>query len=407
MIKIIKTNLHAGAVILLFAQLADAQINPKKTLKKIQTEIPEKSDIKTNIPETGEIKREDVKVSVASSAYEISTVAGPGNHLSTNRGYRNEPGRNALFNEISGLVIDEEGNLYVAEMGNFCVRKVAVDLTVSTYAGKNEQLSRDGTLRLARFYNPASIWRNKKGEMLVADKASNAIRKITNEGTVVTVAGGNEMGNTDGSIAKAQFNQPVAAVEDSKGNIFVADHSNNRIRKISNGKVSTFAGSEFGRKEGTGTDAQFQYPLGLTIDKNDNLYMYEYNIIWKITPEGVVSVLAGSFDVQDVVDGKGDWARFYSIRGITIDDNGNLYVTDGGTDQSASIRMINPMGEVRTLVGAKLCVTGKPSNEDAMKDGNAAGIYLEEINSLCIDAGGNIYFADYWYNCIRKLSLIK
>ncbi|HLP10317.1 MAG TPA: hypothetical protein VK177_00195 [Flavobacteriales bacterium] len=406
MAKILKSSLNLGLVTLLCVQVVGAQINPKTALKKLKPDVPGKEDIKPNAPSVDEAKIQDVKV-VPASKYQVSTVAGPGTISSDGKGYRNEPGKKALFNEISGMVIDESGNLFLAEMGNFCIRKVAADLTVSTYAGKNEQLSRDGTFRLARFYNPASLWRNKNGDMLVADKASNAIRKLTKEGTVVTLAGGNDMGNTDGVIAKAQFNQPVTAVEDSKGNIFVADRSNSRIRKISQGRVTTFAGSEFGTKDGTGTQAQFQYPLGLVIDKNDNLYVYEYNTIRKITPDGVVSTLAGLRDEQKVVDAKGNKARFYGIEGLAIDDKGNLYVTDKGTDQSASIRMITPDGEVKTLVGAHLCRAGKPSNDDPMKDGNAADVYLEDLRGLCVGANGDIYFVDHLYNCIRKISIIK
>jgi sugar lactone lactonase YvrE len=149
---------------------------------------------------------------------------------------------------------------------------------------------------------------------------------------VTTLAGSGTAGYLDGTGTAAQFNQPSGIAIDSTGVVYVADCENHRIRKVtSSGVVTTFAGSGIaGYLDGTGTAAQFDNPCGVAIDTTtDTIYVADglNNRIRKITPSGVVTTLAGT-GVAGFVDGTGTVAQFSFPIGMTFDNAGNLYVAD-------------------------------------------------------------------------------
>ncbi|MBX9808604.1 MAG: hypothetical protein K2X95_12520, partial [Flavobacteriaceae bacterium] len=159
---------------------------------------------------------------------------------------------------------------------------------------------------------------------------------------VSSLAGNGNPGNVDGIGTIARFSGIYHIAVDKAGNIYAADINNNSIRKITPaGVVSTFAGSTQGFADGTGTAAQFNKPFGIAIDDSDNLYVTDYanDKIRKITPEGVVSTLAGS--TQGDADGIGTAAQFYHPIGIAVDGAGNLFVTDAS---NYKIKKITPDG---------------------------------------------------------------
>ena len=161
---------------------------------------------------------------------------------------------------------------------------------------------------------------------------------------------GGAQGSKDGAGNSAQFEFPYGITIDAAGNLYVADTWNHRIRKVTSvGEVSTIAGSGQGFSNGQGTTAQFDTPVSITIDAAGNLYVADTwnHRIRKITPNGGVSTLAGSGQ-PGFVDGRGSAARFYRPSGITIDATGNLYVAD---TNNHSIRKVTPEGVVSTLAG--------------------------------------------------------
>jgi sugar lactone lactonase YvrE len=189
-------------------------------------------------------------------------------------GYQNGKGY-ALFNVPSALAIDAQDNIYLAEQND--IRKITPDTTASTFAGGSIPFNtgdyKDGPDTTARFKNPTAIAFDAQGNLYVADAGNFRIRKITPAGLVSTVAGSGQSGFKDGPAATAQFTKPNGIAVDKQGNIYVSDFS--CIRKITpDGMVSTFAGTQtVGFADGPAATAQFWYPGGLAFDSNGNLYV--------------------------------------------------------------------------------------------------------------------------------------
>jgi len=188
-----------------------------------------------------------------------------------------------------------------------------IDIQVSTFAGSTEG-DADGSGTSAQFSTLGQIAMDSNGNIFVADAGNNKIKKITPSGVVSAFAGSTQ-GDVDGIGSAAQLNYPYGIAIDSNNNVFIADSNNDKIKKITpSGAVTTFAGSgSSGFADGQGTAAQFNFPVGLAIDSQDNLYVTDYqnNRIRKITPSGVVSTFAGN-GTDGSQDGQGVNAEFTS-----------------------------------------------------------------------------------------------
>ncbi|MDG1409691.1 MAG: hypothetical protein P8Q52_03015, partial [Acidimicrobiales bacterium] len=171
-------------------------------------------------------------------------------------------------------------------------------------------------------------------------------------GTVTTFAGGAQ-GSADGTGADARFNYPKGVAVDGDGNLYVADSNNHTVRKITlAGEVTTLAGTagSSGSVDGTGADARFNYPHEVAVDGDGNLYVADTSnhTIRKITPAGVVTTLAGTAGSSGSADGTGADARFTSPNGVAVDGDGNVYVAD---TYNYTVRKVTPAGVVTTLAG--------------------------------------------------------
>jgi sugar lactone lactonase YvrE len=211
---------------------------------------------------------------------------------------------------------------------------------------------------------------------------------------VSVFAGDGNSGSTDGQGSQAEFLYPVALTIDKNNNLYVADYGNNVIRKITpNGIVSTFAGSGLaGSKDAPNTFASFYHPTGLVVDKVGNIIVADQynNMIRKITPDGTVTTLAGSV-TSGSNDGQGTAASFYAPTGVAINSLGNIYVTDQGNNR---IRMITPDGMVTTIAGSTSGYT------------NAAGTSAQFNGplGLAFDSGDTLYVTEFTNNSVRKIT---
>ena len=241
----------------------------------------------------------------------------------------------ASFNGPSGVVYDPTSNsTFVADFGNQTIRKIASTGAVTTYAGvsgnagnNNDVIPAAGTTAAInpRFSNPAGVAVDAAGNLYVADYGNNRIRKITPAGVITTLAG-STAGNADGAGTAAKFFGPRGvAVNQTTGDVYVADANNNVIRKITAaGVVSTFAGSgAIGNADGTGTAASFFRPAGVAVDVNGNVYVADTNnnLVRKITPAGVVTSLAGSGYLKVV-------SPLNAPVGVAVDAAGTVYVAN-------------------------------------------------------------------------------
>ena len=327
--------------------------------------------------------------------YAFTTLAGL-----AGTGSADGTGSAAQFNNPLGVAVDSAGNAYVADTYNNTIRKITPTGVVTTLAGLAGQIgSADGTGSAARFNSPLVVAVDGAGNVYVADSSNNTIRKITPAGVVTTLAGlAGSSGSVDGTGSAAQFYGPRGVAVDGASNVYVTDLGNRTIRKITPvGVVTTLAGlaGSSGGADGTGNGARFDHPEGVTVDSAGNVYVadtYNYTIR-EITPAGVVTTLAGLAKSGGYADGTGSGARFDHPNGVAVDSAGNVYVTD---TYNYTIRKITSAGVVTTLAG----LTGSTGSADGA--GSTARFYYPR--GVAVDGAGNLYVADTQNNVIRKIT---
>lgn len=328
--------------------------------------------------------------------YSVTTYAGVGQQIGAVDGTQGST-PNPMFNNPYGVAIDSAKNIYVADTLANTIRKITPGRVVSTFAGSAGNFgTENGTGTAARLNFPVGIATDSSGNVYVSDSRSFTIRKITPAGVVSTFAGTPfQIGSANGQGAAARFFLPYGLATDSAGNVYVADGGNHVIRKITpDGTVSTFVGSAgvSGTADGAATVARFNTPFGLAIDSGGNVFVTdsENNTIRKVTPAGVVTTIAGTAGVAGTADGTGTAARFNRPRGIAVDGNGNLFVTDYS---NATLRQITPGGVVLTLAGT----AGQQGSVDSV--GAAARFF--DPTGIAVD-GNALYIADSTNNTIRR-----
>jgi sugar lactone lactonase YvrE len=354
-------------------------------------------------------------------------LAGPPGYVG---GAQDGTGPAARFTYLIGSTVDLNGDLLVADGDNNCVRRVSPTGEVTTFAGHLPNTgSTDGAVGVARFGRIHGLAINASQTLLVTDGPVNdMIRQVSPDGTVSTLAGSPGGGLVDGPVAEAKFDDPAGIAVAPNGTIYVADTDNCAVRRIRNGwvytvaqcatnvfprfplawmrglvvastgsvfvvsqnmiqkvtpggAVTTFAGgSTAGHQDGSGESALFNRPVGLAIDAADNLYVADSDnaVVRKITPQGMVSTLAGSAGVQGSADGTGDAARFILPWAIASDPAGNVYLGDAF---DFTVRKITPDGMVSTVAGV--------SGSGKFSAGAAPG-GLEFVTSLTV-SGSKLY----------------
>lgn len=248
----------------------------------------------------------------------------------------------AAFSDPFGVAVAIDGTVYVADAGESNrIRKIAPDGTVTTLAGGSEGFA-DGMAAAASFNTPSALALSADGNLFVADTGNNRIRKITPEGQVSTVAGEGTAGYADGPASQAQFNGPIGVAVDARGNIYVTDTYNDRIRMItSDGQVSTVGGGGApGYADGDRNVALFDTPCGIVVANDGTLIVADTgnDRLRKITPEGNVATLPVTFPNDDLS----------SPIGLALSHDNFLYVTE--LNRSRVIQ-IAPDGTARIVAG--------------------------------------------------------
>lgn len=282
---------------------------------------------------------------------------------------------------------------------------------VSTYAGTGLAGLSNGWIDTCSFNHPFGICFDKDYNIYMADAGNNCIRKInTSTGIVTTLAGTGVAGWRDGASDSAMFQSPIDVCADDSGNIYVSDFANQCIREISyTGMVSTIAGSHTataGYLDGSADTALFQYPRGICRDFTGNLYIGDSwnHRIRKISTNGAVSTYAGGGiigvgTVGTLIDASDTSARFYVPCGLSIDTFGNIYVADAYNHR---IRKIDVNRMVTTVAGSGPI----GMNNGGFADGDSSVARFNTPTELCVDpASVEIFVSDLENNRVRLVNL--
>jgi sugar lactone lactonase YvrE len=265
-----------------------------------------------------------------------------------------------------------------------------------------EPLSVDGQGTTARFGFPAGLAFDTRGNLYVADRRDHVIRIISPAGDVRIFAGSpGHPGHVDGAGRAARFQIPMGIAIDRHDTVYVADAGNEAIRRITpTGEVSTLVGAAgiAGASDGAAEQASFDYPQGIAVDGNSNLYVTCRDTIRKIRADVTVVTLAGSRlttrpNGDPYADGIGLLARFNDPMGLAVDDAATIYVADTG---NFVIRRIDTRGWVSTLAGTPQ-VAGTT-------DGIGTAASFQRPRALAVDHSGDVYVADCRGPMVRRVS---
>ena len=325
----------------------------------------------------------------------ITTVAGNGT-----TGFRgdNGPATNAQL-DPRGVAVDSAGNLYVADGNNDRIRKVSNGVITTVAGNGTSGFSGDnGPATSAELYIPLGVAVDSAGNLYIADFANGLIRKVSNS-VITTVAGnGTAFSGDNGPATSAQLSFPSGGAADSAGNFNIADFGNYRIRKVFNGVITTAAGNgtrAFSGDNGSATGAQLYEPSGVAVDSAGNLYISDFTSsrIRKVS-NGVITTVAGNgTDGFSGDNGPATSAQLHGPWGVAVDSAGNLYVADRDNNR---IRKVSN--------GVITTVAGNGTVGFSGDSGPATSAQLSLPNSVAVDSAGNVYIADSNNNRVRKVS---
>lgn len=289
----------------------------------------------------------------------------------------------ARFSEPFGIVAAPDGTILVADAGSaHLIRRISPIGDVSTVAGGARGFA-DGAGARAAFSTPSGLALARDGSLYVADTGNHAIRRITPDGVVSTLAGDGTPGYADGPPPDARFNGPIGIAAAPDGRVIVTDTYNDRIRVIeADGTVRTLAGSgRPGADDGVADEASFDTPTGLAVDARGMLYVAD-------TGNGIVRVVDRDGRVTTPPWAHG--AGFFHPLGIAVGSDGELYVADEG----GRIVAINSDGGIRTLAGADV----------GFRDGAGAAARFRNPSGIAMVRPGHLVIADTTNALVRQVA---
>jgi len=317
------------------------------------------------------------------------------------------------------VALDTASNLYIGDLPNDDVRKVAATTgIITTYAGTTKVAGYsgdNGPANAALMYGPTACATDPSGILYLADDANNVIRKVSIDTGIITTVAGNGVyaGSPQGTFSGdggpallAGINHPNGVAVDGAGNVYIADTYNQRIRVVSaaTGIITTIAGTGVGGYSGDGgpaTNAELYNPGGLAVDSAGNVYIAEEanNVVRKITAgTGIISTIAGIAGFQGGFGGDGGLATkalFRDPSGVALDSTGDVYVTDSRNERVRKITVST--GIIQTVVGN--------GTSGFTGDGGAAtSAGLFSPDGITFDSKGAMYIADYANGAVRKVT---
>lgn len=333
----------------------------------------------------------------------ITTIAGDG----TNDYFGDEgPANRAKLNYPHSVVIDNLGNIIVSDTLNHRIRKIDLQGNISTIVGNgNAGFSGDhGPATSAQLNNPYGLAIDNDGNLYFADILNNRIRKVDTNDVITTVAGigGAGFGGDGGPAVLAELASPKGISVDDVGNLYIADSNNGRIRKVdTSGNITTIAGNgnhQFTGDNALAIEAELNYPEGVVVDIEGNIYIADTrnNVVRKIDINGIITTIAGNGIAGSSGDGgTATSAQLMQPNMLTFDGEGNIYIAETGSHQ---IRKVDLTGNISTVVGAG--VAGPGLEDNAL----ASSATLTVPSGIAVDKADNLYIVDRFNHRIRKSS---
>ena len=305
---------------------------------------------------------------------------------------------------VDGMAVGPNGDIYIARRAHNVISRInSKGILVNVVGSGHLGFSGDGGPAIkAELNTPAGLTFDKKGNLYISDRANHRIRKVTPDGIITTVAGNGTAGfsGDGGPATQASLNLPSGIVVDNKGNLYIADRSNNRVRVVnSSGTIKTFAGNGNNGYHGDNMPAlkaTLDKPFGLALDKNQNLYIADRgnNRIRKVDASGMISSVAGDGGFYFIGDnGPAYRASIAGPTGVAVDSEGNIFIADR---QNNRIRMVDKLGMIRTIMG-----TGHQDYNGDAELARETNLHLPF--GVALDHNGDLLVIDRSHYRIRKL----
>ena len=310
------------------------------------------------------------------------------------------PAVEAWLDSPRGVAVDLAGNLYIADTYNHRVRRVDATGTITTIAGTGERgFSGDGgPASQAQLDFPYDVAADRAGNVYIADSYNHRIRKVDATGTITTIAGsgGWGFGGDGGPAVEAQFREPEGVAVDGLGNLYIADTYNYRIRKVdATGTITTIAGTGergFSGDGGPASQAQLSAPYDVAVDGAGNVYFADNtnHRIRKVDAAGTITTFAGTGEKGFSPDeGPAVEASLGYPRGVAVDGPGNVYIAAG-----SRIRKVDSTGTITTIAGRGGFFGGD--------GGPAVEAQFHYPSGMAVDVAGNLYIGCFFREVLLR-----